>query len=171
MPKVLVVIAQEGYQDRELEGTRNGLLEAGFEVILACKEAGPCTGSIGGSEEAAVALRDVDVRDYDRIAFVGGPGAGAYSSDPDALHLAQETVRAEKPLGAICIAPTILAKAHVLEGKRATVWDSEGKQAGILEQYGAEYTGESVTVDGMIVTANGPDAAIEFGKTFASRSW
>lgn len=171
MSKVLVVIAQEGYQDVELEGTRNGLLKADFEVVLASKEKGSCAGKFGGQEEAAIAIRDVDISEYDRVAFVGGPGAGAFASDPDALHLAQETVRAGKPLGAICVAPTILAKARVLSGKRATVWDSGGQQAGILEQYGAEYTGEPVTVDGMIVTANGPDAAVEFGKTIASRSW
>jgi len=37
MLKALVVIAQEGYQDKELEGTRNGLLAADFEVILAVR--------------------------------------------------------------------------------------------------------------------------------------
>ena len=118
-----------------------------------------------------MALRDVDVSDYDRVAFIGGSGAGALASDSDALHLAQETARAGKPLGAICIAPTILAKARVLSGKKATVWDSGGEQAALLEKYGAEYTGELVTVDGLIVTANGPLAAEEFGKTLASRSW
>jgi len=171
MLKALVVIAQDGYQDKELEGTRNSLLAADFEVILASKEVGTCKGSLGGIEEATVAMRDADVSDYDRVAFIGGPGAGAMASDPDALHLAQETARAGKPLGAICIAPTILAKARVLSGKKATVWDSGGEQAALLEKYGAEYTGELVTVDGLIVTANGPLAAEEFGKTLASRSW
>ncbi|HLD32506.1 MAG TPA: DJ-1/PfpI family protein [Candidatus Peribacteraceae bacterium] len=168
MSKALVIIAQEGYQDRELEGTRNGLLSAGFDIVLASGETGDCRGKFGGTERAALALRDAEVGDYDRVVFIGGPGAISLASDPDALRLAQETVRAGKPLGAICIAPTILAKAHVLEGRRATVWDSAGEQAGILEQYGAEYTGEPVTVDGIVVTANGPDAAEEFGKTIAS---
>ena len=171
MPKALVVIAQDGYQDLELEGTRSGLQDAGFEVVLASKESGACTGKLGGSEEATVAIREADVSDYDRVAFVGGPGASALISDADALHLAQEVVRADKPLGAICIAPAILAKARVLSGKKATVWDSGGEQAALLEQYGAEYTGEPVTVDGKIVTANGPDAAVEFGKAIGSRSW
>jgi protease I len=170
MPKVIVVIAQEGYQDMELDGARNGLTEAGFEVVLSSKEKGSCAGKLGGSEESAIAMRDIEVEDYNRIVFIGGPGAEEYASDSDALHLAQEANRAGMPLGAICIAPTILAKAHVLQGKQATVWDSGGKQAAILEQYGAMYTGEPVTVDGNIVTANGPDAAIDFGKAIASRS-
>lgn len=170
MPNALVVIAQEGYQDTELDGTRTGLTEAGFAVVLCSKEKGVCRGKLGGTEEAAVAMRDIEVENYDRIVFIGGPGAGEYASDSDALHLAQEAKRAGMPLGAICIAPIILAKAHVLQGKQATVWDSRGEQAAILEQYGASYTGEPVTVDGNIVTANGPDAAIDFGKAMASRS-
>ncbi|MCA9370840.1 MAG: DJ-1/PfpI family protein [Candidatus Peregrinibacteria bacterium] len=166
--KALLIIAQDGYQDRELEGTATGLSDAGFEIILSSKEEGFCKGKLGGTQRSSIAMRDVQVQDYDRIAFIGGPGAGAYASDPDALKIANDAYRADMPLGAICIAPTILAKAHVLDGKRATVWDSGGEQAGILEQYGAMYTGESVTVDGKIVTGNGPDAAEEFGKTLAA---
>jgi len=168
MPSALIVIAQQGYQDKEFEGTRLGLSGADFEVIISSKEEGECQGSLGGSKTATIAMRDVNVNDYDRIAFVGGPGAGALSGDGDALRIAHETVRANIPLGAICIAPLILAKAKVLEGRKATVWDSEGEQQGILEQYGATYTGDSVTVDGLIVTANGPAAAEEFGRTLAA---
>ena len=168
MPKALIILAQEGYQDLEYQGTRSGLEGAGNEIIIASKGVGSCKGGLGGSEEATVALKDVKVSDYDYIAFIGGPGAAAYASDPDALKIANEAYRADMPLGAICIAPTILAKAQVLEGKRATVWDSDGEQIQLLETYGAEYTGEAVTIDGKIVTGNGPDAAVEFGKTLAA---
>ena len=169
MSKVLVIIAQEGYQDKELEGTRKGLLSAGFDIVLASREAGDCRGKFGGKEKAALALRDVEVGDYDRVAFIGGPGAASLASDPDALHLAQETVRAGKPLGAICIAPTILAKARVLENRKATVWDDgQRTQINMLEDMGVIYTGDTVTVDGLIVTGNGPEAAEEFGRAFAS---
>ena len=165
--KVLIIIAPEGYQDVEYQGTRDGLEGAGYEITVGSTEAGECRGKLGGSEQATVALRDVNIEDYDKIAFIGGPGAHALAQDPEALRIAGETARAGKPLGAICIAPTILAKAHVLEGKRATVWDSGGEQQALLEKYGAEYTGEEVTIDGQIVTGNGPAAAEEFGKTLA----
>jgi protease I len=71
-------------------------------------------------------------------------------------------------LGAICIAPTILAKAGVLKGKQATVWDAKGEQIAILKAAGARYTGNEVTVDALLVTGNGPNAAEEFGRTFAT---
>ncbi len=167
MSKALLIIAQQGYQDRELAGTRKGL-GANYEITIGAKETGTCTGKLGGKEEATVSLRDVDVKAFDRIAFIGGPGAATLASDSDALKVANDAYRAEVPLGAICIAPTILAKAHVLDGKRATVWNLDEKQAHILTEYGAEFTDETVTVDGLVVTGNGPDAAEEFGAALAA---
>ena len=168
MRKALIILAQNGYQDHEYEGTRKGLEDGGFSIVVAAKEQGACTGKFDGSVTADRALRDVHVEDYDRIAFIGGPGAAAYASDADALKVANDAYRADMPIGAICIAPTILAKARILDGKRATVWNEDGKQSELLEQYGAQYSGEEVTVDGNIVTGNGPNAAEEFGRTLAA---
>lgn len=169
MSRVLLIIAQSGFQDHELKGTRQGLLDAGCDVSLASTEKGVCTGKYGSTEQASVALRDVNVADYDSVAFIGGPGAGALTENADALRIARETVAASKPLGAICIAPTILAAAGVLKGKNATVWD-DGNETQIqqVENAGATYTGDLVTVDGLIITGNGPVAAEEFGKIFAA---
>lgn len=164
----LIILAQEGYQDHEYRGTRNGIEAADFEIVVASSEVGPCRGKLGGAADANIALRDVKVKDYDRIVFIGGPGAKALASDPEALRIAHEAARESIVLGAICIAPTILAKAHVLDGKKATVWNNDGQQFELLEQYGAVFTGDEVTVDGLIVTGNGPQAAEEFGKTLAS---
>lgn len=168
MKPTLLIIAQTGYQDLELDGTRKGLLDAGFTVTLASTKAGECTGKFGGTETAEIALKDVDVADYDRIGFIGGPGASSLWQNKDAVRIAQETAEAGKPLGAICIAPKVLAVAGVLNGKKATVWNEDGDQAGFLALHGVEYTGEAVTVDGKIVTGNGPEAAGEFGKVFAA---
>lgn len=169
MRTALIILAQQGFQDHEYEGTKKGLVDAGFGIVIGSKHAGECTGKFGSSVDAAIALKDVKVADYDRIAFIGGPGAAAYASDPDALKIANDTVRANLPLGAICIAPTILAKARVLENRKATVWDDgQGTQIKMLQDMGATYTGDTVTVDGKIVTGNGPEAAEEFGRAFAS---
>ena len=169
MKRALLVIAQNGYQDKELAGTQNALLQAGFEVTIASKEEGVCIGKFGGTEEALLAMRDVDPVAYDILAFIGGPGAHALRDDPEAQLLATTRADSGKVLGAICIAPMILAAAGILRGKNATSWDDgEGTQQKFLIEKGATYTGEPVTVDGLIVTANGPDAAEEFGRTLAS---
>ena len=168
MRTALLIIAQKDFQDRELKGVRDALKAAGFEIVLGSVMAGPCTGKFGSTEVAQVALKDVQVADYDRIAFIGGPGAETLASDSEALRIAFQTAAASIPLGAICIAPLILAKARVLSGRKATVWDFGGVQKAFLERYDAQVTGDDVTVDGLIVTGNGPDAAEEFGRTLAT---
>ncbi len=115
-----------------------------------------------------MALEDVDVSQFEKVAFIGGPGAVNFINDSEAHRIARQTVEQGKKLGAICIAPTILARAGVLKGKQATVWDSGGEQAALIESEGASYTGENVTRDGDIVTANGPPAAEEFGRVFGA---
>jgi protease I len=167
MSSTLLIIAPEGFQDIELAGTQKELTKAKYQVTIASTEAGECTGKFGGKVTASIALRDVNVADFDRIGFIGGPGAEMLKDDPEAQRIARETVASKKPLGAICIAPLILAEAGVLEGKKATVWDFAGEQAQILREHGAVYTGESVTKDGLIVTGNGPQASEEFGRVLA----
>jgi putative intracellular protease/amidase len=46
-----------------------------------------------------------------------------------------------------------------LSGKKATGWE---KTRGDIERVGAEFTGQTVTVDGHIITANTPESAAKF---------
>jgi len=80
--------------------------------------------------------------------------------------VAQETVSQNRVLASICISPVILAKAGVLEGRKATVWSSvmDRSSVRILKDNGTIYQDEDVVVDGKIITGNGPAAAKEFGQ-------
>ena len=162
--KALFIIAQEGYQPKEYGVPKKILEDSGIEVITASKEVGKCIAADGSTTEATVSINDLNVSDYDAIVFVGGPGAVSFHKDVNAHLTAQEAVNRNKILAAICIAPLTLAYADVLEGKKATVWNGDGKQAEILTKNKAEFVNELVVVDGKIITANGPDAAEEFGK-------
>ena len=57
--------------------------------------------------------------------------------------------------------PVVLANAGVLDGKKATGHTAQGADK-ILMEKGCEYTGESVTVDGNIITGFGPSSADSF---------
>jgi len=73
--------------------------------------------------------------------------------------------QAGKLVSAICIGPVSLAKANILSGKQVTGWvDEQGTQKNEIESAGATFTGEPVTIDGNIITANGPSAATAFGE-------
>ena len=96
--------------------------------------------------------------------FVGGGGCKLLWNDEEALRLAREAAATGAVLGAICLAPVILANAGVLDGRRATVAGTEAKT---IEAFGATYTGPGVMVDGRIVTANGPKSSTLFGRNIA----
>lgn len=162
--KVLMVIAPENFRDEELLHTREELEHAGAKVTLASTKTA-AKGLLGARVTPDIKLEQVSIDNYDAIVFVGGPGASVYFNDKRALSMASEAFGKGKKTCAICIAPTILANAGVLKGKRATVWD--GDYVRKIEGKGASYTGKPVEVDGNIITANGPGAAREFGRTIA----
>ncbi|MCX6798856.1 MAG: DJ-1/PfpI family protein [Candidatus Diapherotrites archaeon] len=162
--KVLFIIAQQNFRDEELFEPKAVLEAAGASTTIASKKAGSATGMLGGKANASLALSDVSPGDFDAIIFVGGGGSSVFFNDPAAHDLAKEAAAQGKILGAICIAPSILANAGLLRGKKATAFSSEAQN---LRDNGAGYTGQPVTVDGKIITGSGPAAAKEFGKKIA----
>jgi protease I len=167
--KILMIIPPEKFRDEELFVPKGHFEEKGIEIVLASTKTGECSGMMGRAATAEIALADVDVKRYDAIVFVGGSGTPLIRKEKKALEIVRDAATDGKVLGAICWAPTILAKAGVLEGKRATVWNGEDAEFGMktseyLESRGATYSSEGFVVDGKIVTADGPAHAKEFAR-------
>jgi len=162
--KALLIIAPRDFRDEELFHTQEELEKAGVETTIASRAPGTIQGMKGGTAEATLGLRDVDVGDYGAIVFIGGSGSSAYFNNPIALDIAKKAEGSGKVLAALCIAPSILANAGLVRGKKATAYPSE---EGNLRNKGAEWTGEGVTVDGRLITADGPSSARKFGQAIA----
>jgi protease I len=162
---VVMIIARSNFRDEELFETKNVLEEAGINVTVASSSLKEARGMLGGTAQPDILITDIQVPDYDAVIFVGGSGAQIYWNSAVAHRIAREAVSKNKLVAAICIAPVTLANAGVLQGKRATVWPTEG---GKLEGKGAIYTKANVEVDGAIVTGSGPHAAKEFGSAIAA---
>lgn len=163
--KIAIIIAFRDFRDEEYFIPKEILEKAGADIKTVSTDSGEAIGSQGGQAQVDIKLSDLKVSDFDAIVFVGGPGAPTYLDNETSYNVAKETVGQEKILAAICISPTILAKAGVLQGKKATVWSSVLDKAAvkILEDNGAVYQDKNVVVDGNIITGNGPEAAEEFG--------
>lgn len=166
--KILFIIAPKNFKDEELMDTKEVLEKAGYSVEIASESRDECKGVLGMRVKPDLTLQEASAKldEYKAVVFIGGGGAQAYFDEPTALSIAEESYEKGKVVAALCIAPVILANAGVLEGKKATVWD--GEFVSKLEAKGATYTGEDVTIDGRIVTANGPESARKFGETIAS---
>lgn len=164
---VAMIIAFKDFRDEEYFVPKGILEAAGAEAKTASSQKGTAIGADGGEVEVNLLVSEINPADFDAVIFIGGPGTLKYLENEDSYKVVRETVSQEKVLAAICIAPVILAKAGVLEGKKATVWSSSLDKSAvkILEENGAIFQDELVVVDGKLITGNGPTAAKEFGET------
>ncbi len=157
--KAVMIIASNGFRDEEFKVPNLVLEDGGVKVTVASSSLDEARGILGTRVKPDILIDDIKVKDYDAVIFVGGAGSQEYWDDPVAHKLVQDSVKQNKILAAICIAPITLANAGVLKGKKATVWSSEVKR---LKTSGAVYAAEPVVVDGKIITANGPTSASLF---------
>jgi len=161
---ILLVIAPDGFRDEEYAEPRAVFEEAGYPVVVASLSLDVATGMLGMEVQPDILLAEARAVDYEAVVFIGGSGAQVYWDDPQAHRVAREAAARGKVVAAICIAPVTLARAGVLEGKAATVFDP-GNLCGELEAGGALCTGAPVQRDGLVVTANSPQVAVEFAET------
>ena len=168
--KVAMIIAFKNFKDEEYFTPQRILEMGGAEIKVVSDKLGTALGVDGGEAEVDTELSDLEVSEFDAIVFIGGPGALEHLDNEDSYRIVKDAVEQNKILAAICISPTILAKAGVLQGKKATVWTSSVNKGPkkVLEENGAEYQDKDVVVDGNIITANGPGVVKEFGEDIHS---
>jgi len=162
--KVVFIIAQEGFRDEELQKPKELLEDREFNVSVAAPKAEKAIGKLGAEVEPDLSWEQVSTQDFDAIVFVGGPGMKQYLEDDKTITLAKEFAKANKIVAAICVAPSILANAGLLMGKKVTAFPTEEEN---IVNRGAEYSGMPVEVDGNIITAKDPSAALDFGEKIA----
>jgi len=155
-----MVIAPRDFRDEEFFETKKVLEDAGNKVTVVNSTGQPSKSMFGKIVNPDKNFYDVNPKDFDAIVFVGGSGSSVYFDNNQALTLAKEFNKSGKVVSAICIAPSILANAGILDGKKATAFPSERDNINAV----GTYTGKSVEVDGKIITASGPQAVKDFGK-------
>ncbi|MBI5207541.1 MAG: DJ-1/PfpI family protein [Candidatus Firestonebacteria bacterium] len=163
--KVLFIIANNNFRDEELFFPREILQNAGAEIFISSSVLTPASGLKGSKIDIDLTIDTVVPNKFDAVIFVGG-GAREYFSNRIAHKIAQDTIKAGKILGAICIAPVILANSGVLKNKRATVFKSEIET---IKKLNIIYDENKVVEDGNIITASGPEAAKEFGEAIKNK--
>jgi protease I len=160
--KIAIVVGQRYFKDEELNIPKALFEKEGALVTIVSSKPDTAEGDGGTRVKPDVVIDELDVDSFDAIVFIGGSGVKKdFWENPKAHAVAKEAVKQDKILAAICWGPVVLANAGVLEGKKATGHTAQGADD-ILTERGCEYTGESVTVDGNIVTAFGPSSSDSF---------
>lgn len=164
MSSALVLFA-EGSEELEAITVVNILRRAGVQVTLAGLQAGPLRGSRHTQLLPDTTLDEALQHQYDMVVLPGGlPGTDHFKADSRVLHLVRQMYQEGRYVCAICAAPTVLATAGLLDGKRATAYP------GCLDAFPAVLRQNSAVVeDGKIITSRGPGTAMDFALTLVER--
>jgi len=155
--KVVVPLA-EGFEEIEFSTIVDILRRAGVDVTVAGIQEGVIDGAHGVRITPDTLIDTVSADDFDAITLPGGyPGFANLGESEKVLKLLREMHDRNKYVTAICGAPSVLAKAGVIQGKRATIYP--GMENTLT---GAQPSEERVVVDGKIITSRGPGTAMEF---------
>jgi len=158
MAKVLMPIAH-GFEEVEALTVVDLLRRAEIEVVMAGLQPGPITGAHSISIIPETTIDSVSAVDFDMLVVPGGqPGTDNLNADSRIHNLLKDFAASEKWIAAICAAPSILADAGLLHGKRATCYPTYRDRLN-----GAIYEDKPVVCDGSIITSQGVGTVISFG--------
>lgn len=169
---ILIVIPRSQFNEPELFDTLEVLKSSGARILVLSKSGQEAVGMSKTRFTPDGVLVDWDKQEgyagkYHAVLVMGGKGAPkSLWGDPILPQILTDHFRAERVIGAIGLGVAVLARASLLSYEAAGPEDetflSELKQAGLTRAH------SSVVQDGKVVTASGPEAAVEFAQTVIS---
>lgn len=158
MAKAALVLI-DGFEEIEAITIMDVLRRGGVDVTSISLRVGSESRIVHGKHGMDILadrmFAEVSEEAFDVLAIPGG--TTAYLDHEGLLAWVKRFDREEKILAAICAAPSVLGKAGVLRGKRATIYPG-------MEEYadGADIQPDMVIKDGRLITGKGPAASIAF---------
>jgi len=164
MKTVLIPLAQ-GCEELEAVTVIDLLRRAGITVVSAGLDAQSVRGSRGTVLLPDTTLDEALKHAYDMVVLPGGqPGTNNLRADQRIIALVQLMAQQNKYVTAICAAPSVLATAGLLDGKRATSFPGALDSFPKVQQQHA-----TVIEDGKLITSRGPGTAMDFALTLVER--
>lgn len=163
--KKIVVFAAYGTEEVEMLTVVDVLRRAGIEVTLvSAQNRGKILSSHNVSVDTDANFKDIDLKDYDGLVVPGGlKGVENLRDNILLINALQNFNEKGKMVAAVCAGPTVLGKAGILHGHKATCFPGMDK-----ELNGADYKDEPVVVSDNIITGRGLGASIPFALKIVS---
>jgi protease I len=157
--KRVAILATDGFEESELKDPKKALEKAGAQVDIISENEGNIkswsNGNWGRTYQVDETLDHVTQNYYDALILPGGV------INPDTLRRNKKAVtfvksffENNKPVAAICHAPSLLIEADVLKGRKLTSYSSIKKD---VENAGAQWVDKEVVVDRGLITSRSPN--------------
>ena len=164
MSRILSVIAEKGFRDEEFAVPYGILKDAGHRVDVASTSPGDAVGKLGMRVKPDLTVDRAEPDHYSAVLVSGGPTTPVYIWPNEHLHrILLKVYEKGGAVAAICLAPAVLARVGLLKGRKATIFRTPDSIKE-MSAGGCTLLSDHVVVEGRIVTADGPDAARQFGE-------
>ncbi len=156
---MIYVFLADGFEEIEALTPVDILKRGGLDVITVGVTGRDVTSSHNILVTADIMEEEIDGFDgVEAIVLPGGmPGTTNLEQSDVVKNAIEYCIENDKPVGAICAAPSILGHMGLLEGRHATSFPSVQK-----ELRGAICDNEFVVKDGKLITARGMGVSTEF---------
>lgn len=161
--RTLLILA-EGFEEIEAVTPIDVLRRCGVEVVTAGLGGYSVGGAHGITIKADRLLGEIGGETFDAVILPGGPGTRKLRENHDVIEIIRHHEKEGRLIGAICAAPTVLAAAGILKGRRAACFPACEDDLD-----GAELVREPVVEDGGIITSRGAGTALPFALAIATR--
>ena len=155
----LIFLPKKDFNEEEFTIVRKRLQKASKQIFITSDDHSACTGSKGMKVKSDTSFYNVNINNFEVLILIGGIGSKSYWKNEVLHKIIKKFFEAKKVIAAICSSPVTLAKAGILQNKKATCY-SEDKME--LINAGIDYQDRNVVVDGNVVTANDSRSTLQF---------
>lgn len=162
----VAILVDDGFEQVELTGPRNALVQAGGEPLIVSPRKDVVRGwkftNWGDEFPVQLPLAQADSERFDALLLPGGViNADALRIRPHAVDFVKSFFDAHKPVAVICHGPLIIIETGAARGRRITSWLSLKTD---LTNAGATWMDREVVVDGNLVSSRKPDDLPAFNR-------
>ena len=154
MPKKVLILVEQEFQDMEALYPFYRFKEAGFDVKVAGSDAKVYKGKYGYPLETDGKIDDFNADDFDAVIIPGGWAPDYMRRNKVMVDFVKQMNKKGKIVAAICHAASMLVSADILKDRKMTCFMAVKDDA---INAGANYVDEEVIVDKNLITSRTPD--------------